>query len=316
MVDPLSLAQIEHAARTLDPVFGNTPQYLDAALSRRIGGDTVVKIETLNPIRSFKGRGAGTLMRGLPSGETVVCASAGNFGQAVAYCGAARGIAVRVFAATDANAAKVARMRELGAEVTLTGADFDAAKDAARTWAAEHGARYVEDGREPPIAEGAATIGVELAPLGLDAVVLPVGNGALITGVGRWLKEHAPRTRVIGVCAAEAPAMAASFRAGRAVPTASARTMADGIAVREPVPEAVAWMETTVDEILLVGEGSLAEALRVVRDTVGLLLEPAGAAGVAALLQYGFPGGTVGTVLTGGNLAPGLRAELTGAATG
>ncbi len=161
----LSLEHIEEAHRVIEPVFLHTPQFTDAELSRRVGAEIVVKVETLNPIRSFKGRGADYLMHDLAPDRQIVCASAGNFGQAMAYAGRSRGALVRVFAATSANPAKVACMRQLGAEVILTGEDFDAAKDAARAYATRRpDCLFVEDGQEPRIAEGAGTIGVELRP--------------------------------------------------------------------------------------------------------------------------------------------------------
>src|SRR5207237_7067891 len=121
----LKLANIEQAARVIDPVFRNSPQFVDEQLCAALGRRTIVKVETANPIRSFKGRGACFLMRGLDPKLKVVCASAGNFGQAVAYAGRSRGTAVEVFASTDANPDKLARMQSLGAVVTTHGADFD-----------------------------------------------------------------------------------------------------------------------------------------------------------------------------------------------
>ncbi|WP_223188825.1 threonine/serine dehydratase [Streptomyces sp. TRM68416] len=307
----MSADSIEEAASLIDPAFLRTPQFSDAALSRALGRDTVVKVETLNPLRSFKGRGADLYMRRLAAGQHVVCASAGNFGQAMAYAGQARSLPVTVFAAHDANPNKVARMRELGAEVVLAGGDFDAAKDAARTFA---GTRpdyvFVEDGDEPLIAEGAGTIAVELAPLGLDALLVPVGNGALISGIGCWTKARSPRTRIIGVCAAGAPAMATSWRTGAPEATGPVSTMADGIAVRVPVPAAVDWMREVVDDVLLVDEEDILQALRLVRDTLGLLLEPSGAVAVAAALRHDLGPGSLGAVLTGGNFSPSLLDEL------
>jgi threonine dehydratase len=311
MYPPLSLDRIEQAAQAIDPVFRQTPQFADAALSERVGTELVVKVETLNPIRSFKGRGADYLMRDLPGDVRIVCASAGNFGQAMAYAGGARGVPVLVFAATTANPAKVTRMRQLGAEVVLAGDDFDAAKDAARSYAGDRPGRlFVEDGEEPRIAEGAGTIGVELAALTIDTLLVPVGNGALISGVGRWLKASSPGTRIVGVCAAGAPAMADSWRAGRPVSSPSAATMADGIAVRVPVPAAVEWMRDTVDDVVLVGEDELLAAMLAVRDTLGLLIEPAGAAGIAAATGQ-YPGQRVATIITGANLSAELLARLT-----
>jgi threonine dehydratase len=317
MPAPLSIARIEQAAGVIDPVWRQTPQFADDGLAELVGAEIVVKVETLNPIRSFKGRGADYLMRDLAAGQAVVCASAGNFGQAMAYAGRVRGIPVRVFAATTANPAKVARMRQLGATVELTGTDFDEAKDAARTYARERPeCLFVEDGDEPRIAEGAGTIGVELAPLQPGTVLVPVGNGALVCGVGTWLRARSPGTTVIGVCAAAAPAMADSWRAGRPVPARSAQTIADGIAVRVPVPAAVEWMASCVDDVVLVTEDEIMAAVFALRDTLGLLVEPSAAVGVAAAMTGNFAGQRLATIITGANLSAGLRATLTGAGTG
>lgn len=311
MTTPLSPQHIATAARVVDPAFLHTPQFTDAGLSERLGRDVTLKLETLNPVRSFKGRGADFFMRDLAAGQQVVCASAGNFGQAIAYAGRARGVKVTVFAAVTANPAKVARMRALGAEVVLTGRDFDAAKVAAVAYAENRrDLVYVEDGRHPRIAEGAGTIAVELERLRVDTVVVPVGNGALITGIGCWFKEHSPTTRVVGVCAAGAPCMADSWSRRRPIDGDRADTIADGIAVRVSIPEAVDWMTTYVDDVLLVDDGHIMTALGMLRDTVGMLLEPAGAVAIAALVAHEIPGKAVAAVLTGSNFSPALAAEL------
>ncbi|PSK97186.1 threonine dehydratase [Murinocardiopsis flavida] len=310
-IDTLRLDRIEAASRTIDPVFRDTPQIEDESLSRRLGRQTFVKFETLNPVRSFKGRGADFLLDDTGETRAVVCASAGNFGQGLAYVARSRGLSVRVFTAADANPAKIARMRGLGARVVVGGADFDDAKRAALDYSAgRDDCVFVEDGREPQIAEGAGTIGVELAPLELDTVVVPVGNGALIAGIGRWLKTYSPGTRVVGVCAAGAPAMAHSWRSGTPVSTGAARTSADGIAVRVPVPEAVEWMREVVDDVVLVDEDQIFDALRLLRDTLGVIAEPAAAVGVAALGVHDIPGARAATIITGNNFAPDLIKSL------
>ncbi|WP_067963967.1 threonine ammonia-lyase [Nocardiopsis trehalosi] len=309
--ETLRLDRIATAYRLIDRRFRDTPQISDDALSRRLERETFLKIETLNPVRSFKGRGADFLFRDTGENRAVVCASAGNFGQAMAYAARSRGLPVHVFAATTASGVKVARMRELGARVVVTGADFDAAKEAAADYAAGRGdCVFIEDGRQPQIAEGAGTIGVELAPLQLDTVVVPVGNGALAAGVGRWLKEHSRGTRIVGVCAAGAPAMAHSWRSGRAVATDGVSTAADGLAVRVPVPDAVAWMRDTVDDMVLVEEAEITAALRLLRDVVGLVVEPSAAVGIAALARRDLPGARVATILTGSNFPAGMPASL------
>src|SRR5207245_6101198 len=170
-----------------------------------------LKVESINPIRSFKGRGTDFLLHRLAGdGTGIVCASAGNFGQGMAYACRKRERTLTVFAARGASPLKVERMRALGAKVELEGDDFDEAKDAAKRHARERGELYVEDGRLGAIAEGAGTIAVELmedsAPL--DAVFVPLGNGSLVHGIGPWLKQLSPTTRVIAVFAQTAPSMA------------------------------------------------------------------------------------------------------------
>lgn len=313
MPTALSLDNIATAAREIDRVFRDTPQYEPDLLGDALGLRVLVKVETVNPIRSFKGRGTDFLLGRLaPRPERVVCASAGNFGQGLAYAARQHGIACEVFAAETANPLKVERMRALGARVTLAGRDFDDAKAHARAHAGRAGALFVEDGREPAIAEGAGSIGVELGRWNdpLAAVVLPLGNGALLGGVATWIKAVSPETRVIGVCAEGAPSMAHSLRAHRVIETERADTIADGIAVRVPVPEALDYLAPVVDDVLLVSEASLRRAVRLLLDTMGLVVEPAGAAGVAALGQHGerFVGGLVATALCGANLT---RAQVT-----
>lgn len=302
----LDLASIARAMEVIDPVFLHSPQFLVESLRPVLMLDLVVKVETLNPIRSFKGRGASYFVAGLPNDASLVCASAGNFGQAMAYCCRARGLELVVYASVNANALKVERMRALGAEVRLEGEDFDAAKAAARRFAEASGREMVEDGRQVAISEGAGTLGLELlrdaAPF--DTVVVPLGNGAMLAGIARWVKAHAPQTRVIGVGAAGAPAMVESWRTGRIVEHESINTIADGIGVRVPIPEAVDDLRDLVDDMLLVSDDAIVEAMRLLHRHVGVVVEPAGAAGVAALLTHGeqLAGQRVATILCGGNM--------------
>src|SRR5262245_2760152 len=132
----LSVKRIEEAARTIDPVFLNTPQYADEQLNTALARYVVVKVETANPLRSFKGRGADFFIRQVDPGSTVVCSSTGNFGQAMAYAGRRRGAAVQVFVPENINPIKLARMRAFGAQVTLVGADSAASEAAARDYVA------------------------------------------------------------------------------------------------------------------------------------------------------------------------------------
>jgi threonine dehydratase len=317
MDSDLSLARIEEAARTIDPVFMNTPQYADVQLNALLKRNVLLKVETANPLRSFKGRGADFLMGHIRADARIVCSSTGNFGQAMAYTGQRRGIAVAVFVPENINPLKLARMQSFGAQVTPVGVDSAGAEAAAREYAAStSGCVYIEDGREPAIAEGAGTIAIELLRGGsLDTIVVPVGDGALITGIACWVKAHAPRTRVIGVCASGAPSMALSWRARTPVSTERSDTIAEGIEVRVPIPESVARLIALVDDMVLVDDSDLLETMAIAAQTLGLLLEPSGAAGLAAIRVHDLPGDRLVTVLTGSNLRPEHMAVATENAT-
>jgi threonine dehydratase len=288
-------------------------RYLDSrllsvpAFGRAIGAQVLLKDETRNPIRSFKARGAYTFVRReLSPKEPLVTASAGNFGQALATAAIEREHSVTIFAAVTANAAKVAAMRAMGATVISAGDDFDAAKEHGRAWAAARGWRFVEDGNEPAIADGAGTIAVELMEQAatLDTVYIPVGNGALAEGMASYLKHAAPRLSVIGVVAAEAPCMLHSIRAGAPLPTATAGTIADGIGVRVPVPRAVEALRFLLDDVVSVTEDEILGAMRVLHATTRLEVEPSAAVGLAAIARRAkeVPGFRAATVLTGANL--------------
>jgi threonine dehydratase len=295
----LSLTRIEAAVAEIDPIFLNTPQFVSERLSKEFGREVLVKVETLNPIGSFKGRGTSLLARELDSSLTWVCATAGNFGQGLAYAARNRGAPVQIFVGPDAPEGKVARMRALDAEVEV----HERPESAAREYAADGERRYlVVDGLEPAIAEGAGTIGVELAAKDpIDTAVIQLGDGALITGVARWLKSRRPDTRVVGVCASGAPAMAQSFAARRPVSVAGEGTIAGALAITDPVPESLERVLELVDEVVLVDDDDLRAAMALVAESLGVLVEPAGAAGVATLVRHPetLTGERVAVLLTG-----------------
>jgi threonine dehydratase len=305
---PLSAQRIADAMQAIDAVFLHSPLLRGSALDRLLGAEVVLKVETLNPIRSFKGRGTELFAATLADHRPLVCASAGNFGQGLARAGVRRGLVVTVFASVRANPLKVAAMRTLGAHVRLEGNDFDAAKHAARAHAEESGSFYVEDGAVPEIAEGAGTIALELTAAGVvpDVMLVPLGNGALATGVGAWLRDASPSTRIVAVVAEGAPAMRLSFERGQPVSTPAVDTIADGIAVREPVPYALESMRGAVDDVISVSDADIVRAMRLVHEHLGLVVEPAGAAGLAALAAapQRWSGALVATPLCGGNVTP------------
>jgi threonine dehydratase len=292
----LDLTRIEEAGRTIDPVFAGSPQFVSEQVGAALGRNVLIKVETVNPLGSFKGRGADFLLRSLPRDSIVVCASSGNFGLALAHAGQAHGIAVRVYVSPGISPAKLARMGSLGAEVTVT--DGDAAAAARAYAAAQHGCVLANG--HPAVAEGAGTIGIELLRAGpVDTVVLPVGDGALITGVGRWVKARSPATQVIGVCPAGAPVMAQSWRAGRVIRAERTDTIADGLAMLQPSAGTVRLMRDLVDDMVLVTDEALLGGMRLAARTLGLLIEPSAAAGLAAIAEHQLPGHTLATVLTG-----------------
>jgi threonine dehydratase len=303
----LCLSRIAAAVTVIDPVFLETPQYVSAELSDATGTRVLVKVETLNPVGSFKGRGASLLLASLSDDpRPIVCASAGNFGQGIAYAARREGRTVHVFAAESASPSKIAQMERLGAFVHLHGADLDAAKLRAREHAEAEGYLFVEDGRDAPIAEGAATVAVELARARPDTIVVPVGNGALAAGVGRWTAAALPGTAVIGVTTAGAPSMRLSWQRNEPVETATVTTIADGMAVRVPVPEALRELRHAVSDIVEVNDGDLRRAGRLLLRGLRIVAEPAGVAALAALLRHGdiFAGRLVAVVVTGSNVDP------------
>ena len=209
----LKIEHIEEAAQMIDPVFLNSPQYVAEGLSRELDMRVVVKVETMNPVRCFKGRGTDYLITKLEAGSELITASAGNLGLAMAYACRRRGFGLTVYAAENANPLKLQGMRAMGAQVILRGKDLDAAKLEAMSMAIRLGRRMVEDSLDVETGEGAGTIGLELAnfPETLDAVLVALGNGALACGVGRYFKYAAPATRIVAVQAAGAPAMLQSW---------------------------------------------------------------------------------------------------------
>src|SRR5258706_6230293 len=254
----------------IHPAFRASAQYEHDGLASRAGVPIVVKVETVNPIRAFKGRGTWLAIEGLAGEGTIgpdrpgVAASTGNFGPGGAFAARAFGVPAIVFADEHANPVKLERIRGFGARVVLHGRDFDAAREAAAAFVEAEGGHLLVDGLDPRIAAGAATIGVgltdaiaagDLQPL--RTAYIPLGNGALIVGIGAWLRHASPQTRIVGVAATGAPSMVRSWEAQQVIETLEAATYAEGIACRVPVPEALEMMVGRIDDLLLVSEEQL-----------------------------------------------------------
>lgn len=302
----LDLDRIHAARRMIDPVFLDTPMYRCEALGRRLGATVSIKLETANPVRSFKARGTELVASLLTEqGRTaVVCASAGNLGQALGWSGRSRGLDVTVVASRRAPVAKLDRIRALGAELELVDGDFEMARERAVTIAERRGIRLVEDSLDIETCEGAATIGLELAVESFDAVLIALGGGAMATGVGYVLKTLAPGVEVICVQPLGAPALTRSWHERRVVTTESTDTIADGVAGRYPIPEVLDDLLAVADDAVLVQESSIIAGMRMLLEHTGLVVEPSAALGVAAVLEDPdrFAGRHIVTVICGGNV--------------
>ena len=309
----LDIARIEAARRVIDPLFLDTPLYRCEALEPDLGCTVSIKLETANPVRSFKARGTEVVASLLADSgaRAVVCASAGNLGQALAWSGRGRGLDVTVVASRFAPAAKLDRIRALGARLELVDGDFDVARERAAAIARYHGIRLVEDSLDIETCEGAATIGLELTGQELvntetsfDAVLIALGGGALATGVGHVVKARAPEVEVICIQPLGAPAMTRSWRARRVVTTDSTSTIADGVAGRRPIPAVLDDLLLVADDAVLVQEESIIAGMRMLLDHAGLVVEPSAALGIAAILEDRdrFAGRHVVTIVCGSNV--------------
>jgi threonine dehydratase len=306
----LRLDRIRGAVDAIDPVFLDTPAPPCAPLGEALGCSVTLKVETLNPVRSFKGRGTETAAESArESGASrLVCASAGNLGQALAYSGARRGLEVTVVAGSSANPLKLRQIAALGADIQIDGADIEHARVRAREIAAADGAHLVEDSLDLATCEGAATIGLELVrdDPDLDVVLVALGGGAMASGVGYVMRSLADHAEVIGIQPAGAPAMALSWHKGTVLETDSIETIADGVAGRCPIPEVLEDLLVVLDDVALVSEDSIKAGMRSLCEHAGLVVEPSGALGIAAILEdpQRFAGRRVTTILCGSNVAP------------
>ncbi len=304
-----TLADIEAARRRLQGAIYETPCAFSQTLSELTGTRCFVKLENLQMTGSFKERGAANLLLQLTGPERqrgVVTASAGNHGLAVAFHAARLGIPALIVMPEWAPLVKVTSARRRGAEVVLHGADFDEAYAHARALGEERGRVFVHPFDDPRVIAGQGTIGLELleqAPE-LDAVIVAIGGGGLAAGTGLAIKARRPRARVIGVEAAALPAMLRSIEAGQAVTLPAAPTIADGIAVRRVGQLTLDLVRKVVDEIVTVGEEELANAILLLLEIEKTVVEGAGAAPLAALVNrpLGLRGARVALVLSGGNI--------------
>ncbi len=316
-MDRVTLDDIRAAADLLAPVVRRTPVDTSRPLQEAVGGPVYLKCENLQRTGSFKIRGAYTRIARLTDeerGRGVVAASAGNHAQGVALAARILGAQATVFMPVGASIAKLAATRAYGATVHLVGETIEGSLTAARQFSADTGAVLVHPFDHPDVIRGQGTVGLEIVEQVPDVatVVVAAGGGGLISGVATAVKGVKPGVRVVGVQAEAAAAWPASLQAGHPVRLGSMATMADGIAVDQPSELTFAHVRDLVDEIVTVSEGELSQAMLLCLERAKLVVEPAGAAPVAAILAN--PGAftpPVVAVLSGGNIDPLLLMHVT-----
>jgi threonine dehydratase len=313
MSDLVPLAEIEAAARTLAPIVRATPLEPVPSIAPLVGCELLVDPEHRQLTGSFKIRGAYHRISHLAPGAPVVAASAGNHAQGVARAARLTSRPATIFMPTSAPLPKVEATRADGARIELVDGGVDDCLAAATAHAETTGASFVHPFDDPQIIAGQGTIGLELADeLSEPATILiPVGGGGLISGVAAALRGRGSDVRIIGVEAATAAAMRASLQAGTLTTLASCDTIADGIAVKRASERTLAHCAAFVDEIVTVSDDDIAHACVLLLERAKAVVEPAGAAGLAALLAGAVEiRGTAVVILSGGNIDPLMLARL------
>ena len=291
-----TLSNFRAAQARLDGVARVTPVYSSETLSRMTGRKVWLKAENLQRTGSFKIRGAFNKIAGLGDevGRTgVVAASAGNHGQAVAWAAREVGVPAMVFVPEDAPMAKVEAARSYGARVEMRGERFEESLSAAQAYVEETGAAFVHPFEDEAVIAGQGTLGLELAEQlpDLETVVVPIGGGGLCSGIALALDAVRPKVNVVGV------------QAAGCLPGGSGFTIADGIAVKQPGELTMSILEGVLADRVSATDEEISRAMVLVLERAKLLVEGAGAVGVAALLAGRVPGdGPVGIVLSGGNI--------------
>jgi threonine dehydratase len=318
MNQPVSINAIQDARRVLRGVILATPVLPAAQLSDELGVKAFYKAENTQHSGSFKIRGAYNTIAHLTPEEKargVIAPSAGNHAQGVALAARMHGVHATIVMPERAPLTKVVATRRLGADVVLHGTSFDDALAHARQLQAECGSTYIHAFDDPRVIAGQGTIGLELDESfdDLDTLVVPIGGGGLISGIAIALKTLRPDVRIVGVQALGCAPLPESLAAGHPITSPSAHTIADGIAVKRPGDLTLSIIRHLVDEVVTVTDEEIVMGIAHVVQNNRLVVEGAGAAGVAALMSGNIrlrPGSTVATVLCGGNIDSNLLARV------
>jgi len=316
---PVSERDVLSARPAVDAIARRTPLLSSRTISERSGGIVALKAENLQRTGSFKIRGAAAKLEALGEqgcARGVVCASAGNHAQSLAAAARSLGVPCEVFVPADAPIAKVAAAREQGARVAVGPTSLEECIAAAAARAAEPGGpALVHPFDDPDVVAGQGSLGLELLEdvPDLAQVVVPLGGGGLCSGIALAVKAARPEVRVVGVQVAACAPYLESLRRGEAVPAATSLTIADGIAVKSPGRITLPLVAEWVDDVVVVEEEETAEAMVLLIERAKLVVEGAGAVGVAALLGGRIAptaSGTTVAVLSGGNVDATLLASV------
>jgi threonine dehydratase len=312
-VEP-TIARIREAQASLASHFPATRLVAAPALSQS-HSIAYLKLEIDLPTASFKPRGAlFALAHNLRkrSIEEVIACSTGNHGAAVAYAAKTFGLPATIFLPANPNPVKRKRIADLGARIVEAGGpDCAHAFQQAKEYSTRPGVFFLNDATDPDLPAGPATIGLEiLAQLPeVTAIYVPMGDTALIRGAGAAVRQTNPNVKVIGVQAERAPSYYLSWKAGRAISTDSCDTCADGLATRTPEPENVRAIRELVDDVVLVTEEEMLQAIRLLYERMSVIAEPAGAAATAAFLNQPPSSGPVVLLVTGANISDSVRLQ-------
>lgn len=308
------LHTIREAQILLRTYFGVTPLAKARSLARP-DAEAWLKIETGLPTGSFKPRGAlfglATALKSHRVEEVTAC-STGNHGAAVAFAAKTLGVRATIFLPDNPNPVKRRKIEDLGARIVMTGsADLVEAASHVVEYSARPGVYFLNDATDLELPAGPGTIGLELVEQlpELTSVYVPMGDTALIRGIGAAIKQLKPSVKVIGVQAERAPSYALSWRENKPVPTDSCDTCADGLATRMPDAENVAAIRKVVDDVVLVSEDEMVDAVRRLYREEGVLAEPSGAATTAAWLSQAAGSGRAVLLVTGGNISDAVRKQ-------
>src|SRR5919198_2006965 len=311
-----TLVDVLAAKRRIAPYLRPTPLHAYPALSELIGTEVWVKHENHQPVGAFKVRGGVNLVSQLDEDERrrgVIAASTGNHGQSVAYAARIFGVRAIVCVPEGANPVKLASMRALGAELVVHGRDFDEAREHCEALAAEHGYRYIHSGNEPLLIAGVATETLEILEEQpeIDVILVPVGGGSGAAGACIAAKAVRDSIEVIGVQSEAAPAAYRSWQSRRLVEDRM-ETRAEGLATRTAFELPQRILREQLDDFVLVGEDEIEQAVVLMTEATRNLVEPAGAAPLAAALRLRdrLAGRRVALILSGGNISPDQLREL------